>query len=272
MGALFAGKMPHAAALVPGGVTERVSAIKMVHYGSILERLQTFIDTVYLPDVAAVAGAFPGYFELGKGCGNFLSYGVFAEGAEGHERFLPAGVLAGGQAQKLAPEAIAEDVGASLFSSPSGLKPEAGETMPAPDKAGAYSWLKAPNHQVMEVGPLARMLVAYHEGRNATLNPLIDTLLKGRGREPKDLVSVLGRHAARAIECKLVADRCQEWLEKLVPDEPACVDFQIPELGQGFGLTEAARGALGHWIQLRGGKNQPLPVRGAHDVELFAAR
>ena len=45
-----------------------------------------------------------------------------------------------------------------------------------------------------------------------------------------------------------------EWVEQLVPDQPACVDFTIPESGQGIGLTEAARGALGHWIEIRGRK------------------
>lgn len=256
MGANFAGKLPHAATLVPGGVTDKVTDLKITKYRSLLEELQDFINHSYLPDVIAVAGAFPEYFTLGRGCGNFLAYGVFPESADGHSKMFPAGVLLGGKLQKLDPEAITEDVGQSLFSSASGRKPFDGETTPAPDKSGAYTWLKAPRYQSqpMEVGPLARVLVAYADGRDAVLKSAVDNLLKSVGREPKDLVSIMGRHAARALECKLVADRCGQWLDQLVPDAPAFTDFTIPDSARGYGLTEAARGALGHWIEIRGQK------------------
>jgi Ni,Fe-hydrogenase I large subunit len=253
MGANFAGKMPHAATLVPGGVTDKVTDLKIVKCRSALEKLRDFIDQSYLPDVIAVAQAFPEYFTVGQGCGNFLAYGVFPESEDDSSKLFPSGVLLGGKLQKLDPNAITEDVAQSLFSSASGRRPSEGETVPAPEKAGAYSWLKAPRYQgqVMEVGPLARALVACHDGRNTALKSAVDSLLKTLGREPKDLVSVLGRHAARALECKLVADRCAQWLDQLVPEAPAFSDFTIPESGAGYGLTEAARGALGHWIEIR---------------------
>jgi ferredoxin hydrogenase large subunit/hydrogenase large subunit len=255
MGSIFAGKMPHAASLVPGGVTEKVTALAIVQYQSLLQRLQTFIRQAYVPDVLAVAGACPGYFSLGRGCGNFLSYGVFPESSGGGE-FLPAGVLIGGTRQALDPGAITEETASSLFSSASKLKPGEGQTAPDPSKAGAYSWLKAPRYQgqVVEVGALARLLVASLPGQNELVKDAVAGVLKALGREPKDLISVMGRHAARAVECKLVADRCLAWLQQLAPDQPSFTDFNIPETGRGFGLTEAARGALGHWIELRGGK------------------
>ena len=254
--AVFAGKMPHAATLVPGGVTEQVSAIKIAQYRALLGRLRTFVVEAYLPDVAAVAAAFPEYFELGRGCGNFLSYGVFPESSGNGGRFLPAGAIIGGQLQPLKADAIAEDVRYSWYSSPTGQKPMQGATTPAPGKPGAYSWLKAPRYDghVVEVGPLARLLVAYHDGSRPAVKAAVDDLLKAIGREPKDLVSMLGRHAARALEARLLVERCTEWVEQLVPDQPAGVDFTIPESGQGIGLTEAARGALGHWIEIRGRK------------------
>lgn len=253
MGALFAGKLPHAATLVPSGVTEHVSALKITAYQNCLARLRSFIDNAYLPDVLAVAGAFPEYFAIGRSPGNFLSYGVFPESSEPNSRFLPPGVLIGGKLQPVDIEAITEDVGHSLFSSASGRKPFDGETIPAPDKAGAYSWLKAPRYagQVVEVGPLARMLVAYHDGHNPTLRAAVDTVLKVAGRGAQDLNSVLGRHAARAIECKLIADRCATWVEQLVADQPTAAQFTPSPSGRGVGLTEAARGALGHWLEIR---------------------
>jgi len=253
MGAVFAGKLPHASTLVPGGVTETVTAEKIAAYRSLLAKLQAFIESAYLPDVAAMATAFPEYMALGKGCGNFLAYGAFPEAPEASQDLLPAGVLLEGKSAALNPDLIAEEVGSSRYASPSGLRPAAGETVPAPTKPGAYSWLKAPRYQgaAMEVGPLARTLVACHQQPASALRLRVDAFLAGLNLRLDDLVSVWGRHAARAIECKLVADRCAEWVEQLVPGEPTCVDFSVPPTGHGHGLTEAARGALGHWLELR---------------------
>jgi ferredoxin hydrogenase large subunit/hydrogenase large subunit len=253
LSAIFAGKMPHAATLVPGGVTEKATALNIAEYRSTLQRVRQFVEQTYMPDLLAVAGAFPDYFKLGCGCGNFLSYGVFPESPEANSRFYPPGVLIGNALQPLDPEVITEDVRYSWYSSASGRKPSDGETKADPAKSDAYSWLKAPRYDghVMEVGALARLLVAYRDGRNEPVKAAVDGLLKATGREPKDLVSVLGRHAARALEAKLLAARCAEWIEQLVPDEPTFADFKIPESARSYGLTEAARGALGHWIEIR---------------------
>ncbi len=77
--AVFCGKMPHATALVPGGVTEQITASKIAEYRSKLKRILAFIDQCYLPDVTAVASLFPDYFTHGKGNNHFLAYGVFHE-------------------------------------------------------------------------------------------------------------------------------------------------------------------------------------------------
>lgn len=256
MGAIFAGKLPHAATLVPGGLTEKMSALKIAEFRAGLDTLRDFIEQCYLPDVVAVAKAFPEYFTMGKGCGNFLSYGVFPVSAGSGTKLFPAGVLVDGKLQSVNPDVIAEDVGSSLYSSGTGLAPYNGETVAAPDKSGAYSWLKAPryNGQVMEVGPLARVLVGSQDGQNAALKSAVDGLLKALGRSPADLNSVLGRHAARALECKFVADQCIQWLDQATPDAPTFADFTIPESGRGYGLTEAARGALGHWLDISDSK------------------
>ena len=256
MGAVFAGKMPHAASLVPGGVTEKVTALKIVEYQSLLGRLQGFIEQAYLPDVIAVAGAFPNYFTLGAGCGQYLSYGVFPEADQGGQPFLALGVVGAGAFHPLDVSTITEEVACSRFASPSGLHPEVGRTEPQPGKPGAYTWLKAPRYggQVMEVGALARMQVACAQGRPTPVTVAVNDLLRVLGRPAGDLVSVMGRHAARALECKLIADRCALWLGQLRPERPTFTDFQIPATGRGVGLTEAARGALGHWIELGEGK------------------
>ena len=256
-GAVFAGKLPHAASLISGGVTEKVTADKIAAYKSLMNKLRSFIDNGYLHDVAGVAKAFPDYFKIGKGCGNFLSYGVFHESNDGSELLFPSGIVAGGNLGDFDPLKITEEVGSSYYTAGSGLHPSMGETVPLPHKTGAYSWIKAPRYDglVMEVGPLARVMVAYFKGENLKLKKLVDNLLASLGKKPGDLVSVMGRHAARAIEAKIVADRCAQWVEELVPGKPSFNDFEIPETGTGVGLTEAPRGALGHWLAI---KNQKI--------------
>jgi hydrogenase large subunit len=63
--------------------------------------------------------------------------------------------------------------------------------------------------------------------------------------------STLGRIAARAEECKLVADAMDQWIGQLKPGAPSWTKVEIPKEAEGFGLTEAPRGALGHWISIK---------------------
>ena len=67
------------------------------------------------------------------------------------------------------------------------------------------------------------------------------------------LFSVLGRHAARALETKLVADAMADWVLELKPGEPVYQDYVLPEEASGVGMTDAPRGALGHWCEISDG-------------------
>lgn len=254
LGALLGGKLPHVASIIPGGATHRVGGKMIADCMAIIRQLRDFIDRCYVPDVIAVADAFSDYYRIGKGPGNFLAYGVFHENSSG-SLLLPSGVLMGGTLQNLDQAQITEDCGSSWFSATASQHPFVGDSTPAPTKSGAYSWIKAPRYQgkVMEVGPLARMLITYRRGTNAAVTSLVDFLLKTTGRTVAELDSVMGRHAARAIECKVIADRCEQWIQALTPDVSSFSTFTVPASGQGVGLTEAARGALGHWLQISGG-------------------
>ena len=125
-------------------------------------------------------------------------------------------------------------------------------TEPDADKSDAYSWLKAPRYdaQVYEVGPLARMVSNYLHGDTTTQN-LVNGVLDAFGAPASVLFSVLGRHAARALEAKLVADAMDGWLNELVEGDPVYAESNIPRDASGIGLTEAPRGALGHWIDIK---------------------
>jgi ferredoxin hydrogenase large subunit/hydrogenase large subunit len=251
MAAVFGAKLPHSTSLFPGGVTGMVTLERVMTYRSHLDQLRTFIENVYLPDLFAAAGAFPDYWNIGQSYNNHLSYGVFRmeekTGSQIHT-FLPAGVIIEGQYEPLDVDKIYEQVKHSRYSSTSDLHPYEGKTTPAPDKG--YSWLKAPryNGHVMQVGPLSRVLVAYMAPGNQWLKDDVNSVLKSANLPAEKLNSVLGRHLARGLEAKWIAAQCDTWLNELELDKPAAKEFSIPATGKGFGLTEAPRGALGHWL------------------------
>lgn len=258
---IFGGKMPHNVAIVPGGVTEVVTIDKIVSFLWRLNELRDFIDNVYIPDVLAVAEAYSDYFEIGVGCGNLLSYGSY--GLDGKEadltkrkRLFKQGIISTDlKLGKLDPDKITEEVKHSWYADSPPRKPQEGETVLQAKKAGAYSWIKSPRYdgQVYEVGPLARMVVTYASG-HPTVKSLVDSTLARFKASPKVLFSVLGRHAARALETKFIADSMPGWLLELKPGEPVYTEYTIPEEARGMGLTEAARGALGHWIEIKEGR------------------
>jgi hydrogenase large subunit len=256
--AIFGGHMPHNMAIVPGGVTEQVSVDKIAKFYWMLQPIRQFIDNVYIPDVIAVAEAYPDYFAIGAGCGKYLAYGGLDLDSQAdltkRNRFLAQGTLSAADLvyQPLDPSKIKEDVKHSWYDSASDLYPLNGQTKPNPNKAGAYSWLKAPryNGKPYEVGPLSRTLVAYAR-QEPQVREWVGKVLSHFKAEPKALFSVLGRHAARAIECKLVADAMADWLLQLKPGEPVFAEYTIPEKSEGMGLWEGPRGSLGHWIQIK---------------------
>jgi hydrogenase large subunit len=63
----------------------------------------------------------------------------------------------------------------------------------------------------------------------------------------------MGRHLARAIETKFVADAMSDWILEFKLGQPVCADFELPEEASGFGLWCAPRGALGHWLDIEKG-------------------
>ena len=80
-----------------------------------------------------------------------------------------------------------------------------------------YSWLKTPRWkgQPMEVGPLARLLVAYASGR-PEVKEVVDGALKALDVPVTALFSTLGRTAARGLETKLIAGWAKEFYGQLL--------------------------------------------------------
>ena len=94
------------------------------------------------------------------------------------------------------------------------------------------------------------MLISYVR-QDPKTRELVNGTLAHFKAQPTALFSVLGRHAARALECKMVADAMADWVLALKPGEPTYVEYTIPDASEGMGLWEGPRGALGHWIEIK---------------------
>ena len=238
---IWGGKMPHNMSMVPGGCTERPTVDKIADFRWRLEKVRAFINDVYIPDVLMVAKKYSDYFKIGAGCGKYMSYGGFELDSNPdltkRNRLFPHGrtTIKDLKLLDFDPNLITEDIKHSWYNSQSHLHPSEGETSPDREKRGAYSWLKSPryNGEVHEVGPLARQLVAYVSGFEPTVK-LVDHVLNYFKAPPSVLASTLGRHAARAIEAKIVSDYMADWVLQLKPGEPVHAHFEIPESGQGM--------------------------------------
>jgi hydrogenase large subunit len=239
MGAIFGGKLPAPANFVAGGSTSVPTPGRINAFRSHLTNLVNFIDNIYIPDVEAVANIYSDYKQIGKGSGNLIAFGVFDLNDAGTSRLLAKGIYTGGTVRSLDLKQIKEHVAYSWYSGSTAQPPASGVTAPVdPDtKANAYSWLKAPryNNAPYEAGPLARMLVSkkYTGG-----------------------ISVMDRHLARAYEARVVAEAMDDWLTQLEQNLGGAVysTYTNPSSGTGVGLTEAPRGALGHWVSVSSGK------------------
>ena len=256
MVALFGGKAPIPYGMVAGGATEVPTVDKMVSLLWRLKEIKEFIDGTYVPTVYLVAGAYKDLFGVGTGCKNLISFGVFPLNDDEKTFLLKPGSYTQGKDLPLDQTQIREYVKYSNYDdSTTGLHPSKGKTQWVPEKKNAYSYIKAPRYRELphEGGPLARMWVTNPVlSKHANKFLGIDAKKEIRFRDLGDKAfSILGRIAARAEECKLVADAMEKWIGQLKPGAPSWEKVEIPTEAEGFGLTEAPRGALGHWISIK---------------------
>jgi hydrogenase large subunit len=266
------GKWPHTGAILPGGSARAIEAAERMRLLARVREMRAFLEqTLFgtpLEEVTALdslaalqdwrnraAGSDLALFldiaddtglaRLGIGPGRYLSYGAYTQ-ANGHHA-LARGVWDGAR-QLLLPldtRDITEDPRHAWYAeeaSATASHPMAGSTRPQVDKAGAYSWNKAPRlaGQVLETGAVARQLV---DGQ-----PLIRAAVLAHGG------CVSTRVLARLLELARIVPLMEQWLLALQPHAPFYQAHALPDQAQGIGLTEAARGALGHWLRIDKGR------------------
>ena len=284
---IFGGKNPHPNFLVGGMAsainldsTATINAERLTDIHDMIKRAQTFVEQVYWPDLVAVAGFYKDWAAIGGGTGNYLAVGEFPDYdvRDLSTLYFPRGIVMNKDLSKVLPYdhmKVQEYINSSWYEyakgDEAGLHPYEGETKakytgpPTPwtylQDQQKYTWMKAPRYdgQPMEVGPLARMLVAYASGHKE-VQEMVGATLKALNVGPAALFSTLGRTGARGIETVLLARRLSVWYDKLVAnikngdtrtfDDSKWDPAKWPAKAQGYGYLDAPRGALGHWVQI----------------------
>lgn len=99
----------------------------------------------------------------------------------------------------------------------------------------------------------------------ATLKPVYAAITGGGGPNLSGVAyngdSVLDRIAARALECRLMIDLADHFLKKIDDSggdykasgctDPSLDTLPLNVVKKGYGMTEASRGALSHWIKAK---------------------
>jgi len=291
--AIFGGKNPHPNFVV-GGVAcpidlnsdSAINAKRLAQVQEIINKMQVFVDQVYIPDLLAIASYYKDWGSRGEGLGNFMTFGDFPEkGMDDPSSFLiPAGAILNRDLSTIHEvdmnntDEIQEYVAHSWYDydggKNNGLHPYDGETNlnysgPQPpyeqlNVEQSYSWMKSPRWKghAMEVGPLARVLMMYASG-NAQAQELVNMTLSTLDVPVDALFSTLGRTAARGLETKIVGDMMQTWYNNLVANikagdtkthnETLWDPSTWPRQARGVGFMEAPRGGLAHWIVIEDG-------------------
>lgn len=276
--------------------TGSIGAINMVTLNmvkDICDRTQEFVDQVYIPDLLAIAGFYKDWAKIGGGLAgqNVMSYGDFPDIPNDYSNssmLLPSGVILGGDLKNVkdvdlkAADQVQEYVTHSWYKyaggADKGLHPFEGETSPEfvlgpntkgtrtnienVDEGAKYSWVKSPRWKgnAVEVGPLARYLVAYARG-NKEIQEQVNGALKALDVPVTALFSTLGRTAARGLECQWSARKMGYFYNQLVANikagdlTTANVDkwepSTWPKEAKGVAPVEAPRGALAHWVKIK---------------------
>ena len=262
---LVGGKWPNSLAIHPTGTTSTMNLSSLTRTIGIMKEFQDFMEKRFLgctlnewldidsfdkllkwKDITAHQESDMGLFltvcleagldRIGKGPNRYMSYGAYdlPEGIP----WLPSGYYEG-RVQPFDQALVKEHIGSSFFrDAVEARHPLEGVTAPLAEKSGAYSWAKAPryNGKTVEVGPLARMIIAD--------DPVLIDMMQQVDS------SVMTRMFARLREMCRLTKEMSGWLEKIKPTEPF---YAIPSSRfspTGIGLTEAARGSLGHWMKI----------------------
>src|SRR5512136_1899399 len=286
--AVLGSKTPNIQNLAVGGVSNAIdldspSALNMNKLFEVKQKLEEaarFVQQVYFPDVCAIGGMYPDWLKYGAGVRNYMSVPEFPLDAKATRFDAPGGFIFEGDIAGVKPmkdwkdpafgKNVTEDITRAWYDGNWDKHPYDETTDPkyAPwDPAKKYTWVKAPRLEgrPMQVGPLAQVLVAYAQG-DALTKKWADRCLDVAGGvaktklTPAVLESTLGRIAARAIRAAVLSELAlKHWT--MLAENVGKGDLAIynePRFPQGtvkgYGVHEAPRGVLSHWVVIENGK------------------
>lgn len=276
--AILGGQWPHSSFMVPGGVTSIPSVADLLQCRLLLNQyrqwyeqrilgctLERWLEIRSAPDIdvwldenQAHRDSDLGFFiryartigidQLGRGPGAYISYGSLDMPAgtqvlspTGNGQLVPGGFAHQDQVDAFDQAKISEHVAHSWYVDYGGGRhPFEGETRPwgPGSQELKYSWAKAPRYdnQPAETGALAEMVVARQ--------PLFIDLIN------RDGPTAFVRQLARLIRSCYLIPALETWItEATDPGEFYTLPAEFSQ-GQGYGLIQATRGALGHWVSI----------------------
>jgi len=285
--AILGAKTPNIQNLAVGGVANAINLdnqatlnmTKLFMVRDLLTSAKAFIEQVYFPDVCAIASMYPEWLGIGRGVTNYMAIPDLPTDAKGTAFDLPGGVIFDGDLAKMRPikahddpyfrDNVSESIAHAWYDGDWSKHPWEEETVPKYtgfDAAKDYSWIKAPRFDghVMQVGPLAQVLVGFAQGHEPTVRWAKKTLdlagtLARTPLTPAVLHSTLGRHAARMIRTAVISEVALSHWERLATnigkgDTTIYNEPVFPKGEQrGFGVHEAPRGTLSHWVVIKDG-------------------
>jgi hydrogenase large subunit len=232
-------------------------------------------------DVGAIGAFYADWTNYGAGVTDYLAAPDFPLDTKGTQFMTPGGYIKAGALDSYRPisqfgdallrDNVAESTKHSWYKGGNGgLHPYKGETVPDYtdwQDNGKYSWVKSATFasEPAQVGPLARVMCAVaakHDPTTKHLNRVIG-IVKTVGKIDVPLAalhSTIGRHAARAVMCAVNVDILdQQWtmlMENLAKGDLKTFNKPVFPKGeqQGFGIHEAPRGMLSHWVVVADGK------------------
>jgi len=295
---VFGGKNPHPNFLVGGMAStldyDRSESINQVQVSEIqnwVNETLEFVENCYIPDALAILESYPEYFDIGASSPNYLAVGMHGAVYGGDPNQAPMypsamqtevkpGVILNDDFTKVYdfdPLKVTESIASSWLTYSGGktsLAPAEGETKVGDKKpklpiewladSPEYSWAKAPRYDghAVQVGPLARVILAYAQGHKRT-KELVDMAIDKYKIQPAQLNSTAGRTLARAVECWISAeqmvDTMKEFTTNLSKGDITVFDASRwepstwPKDAQGYSFVEVARGNLSHWVKIDSG-------------------
>lgn len=280
---ILGGQWPHSSFMVPGGVVSVPVESDIIQCRHLLKGfnlwfekrilgcgIERFLEIknekelfAWLDECESHQNSDLGFFirlskmagidKTGAGHGNYISFGSYempertsVMALNGGSSYLPPGFFSKGKITPFDHEKITEDLSFSFFDENSGAKhPFEGSTSPyiAGNAGRKYSWIKAPRYDGVpaETGPLAEMVIAS--------NPLFGSILDINGP------SAFVRELARFLRPAFIIPALDQWLKEIAAYKGGFyTGYKKPKICDGFGLVQAPRGALGHWVKVRDSK------------------